>query len=140
MTFAIGSRPGERRGSKPPGVFLYAIRLDGDDLGRDRLEVRKATLASILAKASPAIRFKSISKATAKPSSPMPARWDSKALFRSVRTPPIVPATRPTGSKSPLRLLTPSSPIYTRFSGSNRASVIMVSYLALSIQIGRRRS
>jgi hypothetical protein len=31
MTFAIGSRPGERRASKPPGVFLYAIRLDGDD-------------------------------------------------------------------------------------------------------------
>src|SRR5262249_8668520 len=53
MTFAIGSRAGERRGSKPPGVFLYGIRLDGDDLRSDRLEVRKATLASILAKAAP---------------------------------------------------------------------------------------
>jgi ATP-dependent DNA ligase len=52
MTFAIGSRAGERRGSKPPGVFLYAIRLDGNDLRRDPLEVRKATLTS-----RPGIRF-----------------------------------------------------------------------------------
>jgi bifunctional non-homologous end joining protein LigD len=37
-------------------VFLYAfdlIELTGDDLRRDPLEVRKATLASILAKARP---------------------------------------------------------------------------------------
>jgi hypothetical protein len=33
-----------------------------------------------------------------------------------------------------------SFPIYTRFSGSDRASVIVVSCLALSIQIGRRSS
>jgi bifunctional non-homologous end joining protein LigD len=42
------------------GVFLYAfdlIELNGDDLRRDPLEVRKATLASILAKARPGIRF-----------------------------------------------------------------------------------
>ena len=32
-------------------------RLNGDDLRRDPLEVRKATLASILAKAGPGIRF-----------------------------------------------------------------------------------
>jgi ATP-dependent DNA ligase len=35
-------------------VFLYAfdlIELNGDDLRRDPLEVRKATLASVLAKA-----------------------------------------------------------------------------------------
>ena len=41
-------------------VFLYAfdlIELDGDDLRRDPLEVRKATLASIVAKAHPGIRF-----------------------------------------------------------------------------------
>jgi bifunctional non-homologous end joining protein LigD len=41
-------------------VFLYAfdlIELNGDDLRRDPLEVRKATLASILAKAGPGIRF-----------------------------------------------------------------------------------
>jgi bifunctional non-homologous end joining protein LigD len=41
-------------------VFLYAfdlIELNGDDLRRDPLEVRKAALASILAKASSGIRF-----------------------------------------------------------------------------------
>jgi bifunctional non-homologous end joining protein LigD len=41
-------------------IFLYAfdlIELNGDDLRRDPLEVRKATLASILAKARPGIRF-----------------------------------------------------------------------------------
>jgi bifunctional non-homologous end joining protein LigD len=41
-------------------VFLYAfdlIELNGDDLRRDPLEVRKATLASVLAKAGPGIRF-----------------------------------------------------------------------------------
>jgi bifunctional non-homologous end joining protein LigD len=41
-------------------VFLYAfdlIELNGDDLRRDPLEVRKATLASTLAKAGPSIRF-----------------------------------------------------------------------------------
>src|SRR5262245_57174902 len=44
-------------------VFLYAfdlIELNGDDLRRDPLEVRKATLASIVAKASPGIRFKAL--------------------------------------------------------------------------------
>src|SRR5262249_53831973 len=33
------------------------IGLNGDDLRRDPLEVRKATLASIVAKANPGIRF-----------------------------------------------------------------------------------
>jgi bifunctional non-homologous end joining protein LigD len=41
-------------------VFLYAFDLiesNGDDMRRDPLEVRKATLASVLAKASSGIRF-----------------------------------------------------------------------------------
>ena len=41
-------------------VFLYAfdlIELNGNDLRRDPLQVRKATLASIVAKARPGIRF-----------------------------------------------------------------------------------
>jgi bifunctional non-homologous end joining protein LigD len=41
-------------------VFLFAfdlIELKGDDLRRDPLQVRKATLASVLAKAGPGIRF-----------------------------------------------------------------------------------
>jgi bifunctional non-homologous end joining protein LigD len=41
-------------------IFLYAfdlIELNGDDLRRDPLEVRKATLRSIVVKAGPGIRF-----------------------------------------------------------------------------------
>ena len=41
-------------------VFLYAfdlIELDGQDLRREPLQVRKATLASVLVKAGPGIRF-----------------------------------------------------------------------------------
>jgi bifunctional non-homologous end joining protein LigD len=41
-------------------VFLHAfdlIELNGDDLRRDPLEVRKATLASVLAKAAPGLRL-----------------------------------------------------------------------------------
>jgi bifunctional non-homologous end joining protein LigD len=41
-------------------VFLYAfdlIELNGDDLRREPLEVRKATLASVLAKAAPGLRL-----------------------------------------------------------------------------------
>jgi len=41
-------------------IFLYAfdlIELNGDDLRRDPLEVRKATLASIVAKAGPSGRI-----------------------------------------------------------------------------------
>jgi bifunctional non-homologous end joining protein LigD len=42
------------------GVFLYAfdlMELNGDDLRHDPLQVRKATLGSILAKARPGLRF-----------------------------------------------------------------------------------
>src|SRR3979409_2675216 len=41
-------------------VFLYAfdlIELNGDDLRQDPLQVRKATLTSVVAKAGPGIRF-----------------------------------------------------------------------------------
>jgi bifunctional non-homologous end joining protein LigD len=41
-------------------VFLYAfdlIELNGDDLRREPLEVRKATLASVLAKAAAGLRL-----------------------------------------------------------------------------------
>jgi len=84
-------------------TFLYAfdlIELNGDDLRRDPLEVRKATLASIVPKASPGIRFNEHTwKATARPSSPMLAKWVLKASCRSARIPPTVPAARQIGSK-----------------------------------------
>jgi bifunctional non-homologous end joining protein LigD len=43
-----------------PTVFLYAfdlIELNGEDLRRNPLDVRKATLASLLARTSPGMRF-----------------------------------------------------------------------------------
>jgi ATP-dependent DNA ligase len=42
-----------------PGAFMYAfdlIEIGGDDLRREPLEVRKATLASVVAKAGARIR------------------------------------------------------------------------------------
>ncbi len=83
-------------------IFLYAfdlIELNGDDLRRDPLEVRKATLASVLAKAGPGIRFNELSRAMARPSSPIPARWGSKVSCRRGRTRPTVLAARPIGSR-----------------------------------------
>jgi bifunctional non-homologous end joining protein LigD len=49
-----------RRHRANDSVFLYAfdlIELNGDDLRRDPLDVRRATLAKVLAKAGPGIRF-----------------------------------------------------------------------------------
>jgi ATP-dependent DNA ligase len=83
-------------------TFLYAfdlIELNGDDMRRDPLEVRKATLRSTLAKAALACASTSTWKATARPSSPTPARWGSKASYRSGKTRPIVRGARRIGSK-----------------------------------------
>jgi bifunctional non-homologous end joining protein LigD len=83
-------------------IFLYGfdlIELNGDDLRRDPLEVRKATLASIVAKASPGIRFNEHMEGDGATISPMPARWGLKVSCRSARTRPTVPAAHPIGSK-----------------------------------------
>jgi bifunctional non-homologous end joining protein LigD len=81
-------------------IFLCAfdlIELNGDDLRRDPLEVRKATLASIVAKAQPSIRFNEH------------IEGDGPTVFahacklglegRSARTLPTVPGARPIGSR-----------------------------------------
>jgi ATP-dependent DNA ligase len=83
-------------------IFLYAfdlIELNGDDLRRGPLQVRKATLASVLAKAGLAFGSTSIWKATARPSSPMPASSASKASSRSGGIHSTVPAARRIGSR-----------------------------------------
>src|SRR5262249_42993977 len=83
-------------------IFLYAfdlIELNGDDLRRDPLEVREATLASIVPKPHPAIGLNDHMGATPRPSPPTPESLASKASSRSARIPPTVPAARPTGSK-----------------------------------------
>jgi bifunctional non-homologous end joining protein LigD len=59
-TTDFGSSPARTAHRCGSIVDLYAfdlIELNGDDLRRDPLEVRKATLASTLAKAGPGIRF-----------------------------------------------------------------------------------
>ena len=64
-------------------IFLYAfdlIELNGDDLRRDPLEVRKATFASIVAKASPGIRFNEHIEGDGPTVSPMPARMGLEGI------------------------------------------------------------
>jgi hypothetical protein len=83
-------------------IFLYAfdlIELNGDDLRRDPLGVRKATLASIVAKASPSIRFNEHIEGDGPTVFAMPASSASKASCRNARIPSTAPAARPTGSK-----------------------------------------
>jgi bifunctional non-homologous end joining protein LigD len=49
-----------RRWNTDQGVFMWAfdlIELDGEDLRRDPLAVRKATLASLVARAAPGLRY-----------------------------------------------------------------------------------
>ena len=84
-------------------VFLYVfdlIELNGDDLRRDPLEVRKATFISALARAGPGIRFNEhLECDDGMQCSATPARWGSKASCRSTRIRPIAPVAHPTGSR-----------------------------------------
>jgi ATP-dependent DNA ligase len=77
-------------------VFLYAfdlIALNRDDLRREPLKVRKATLASVLAKAADGLRLNEhIEHETAKPYFATPARWGWRALSLSAGTPESVRA------------------------------------------------
>ena len=71
-------------------VFLYAfdlIELNGDDLRRDPLVVRKATLTSVLAKAAPSASGSTSiwNSMTVRPCSTTPAGWGWKASCRSGR-------------------------------------------------------
>jgi ATP-dependent DNA ligase len=79
-------------------VFLYAfdlIELNGDDLRRDPLVVRKATLASVLGRAAPGLRFSSSLR--------MLASLGSKALFRSAGTRATAQGAHRTGSSRKTR-------------------------------------
>ena len=84
-------------------VFLYAfdlIELKGDDLRRDPLEVSaRPRLRACWPRLAPVSGSTSTSRATARPSSPMPANLALKALSRSARALPTVRAAPPIGSK-----------------------------------------
>jgi ATP-dependent DNA ligase len=88
-------------------VFLYAFdlsELNGNDLRRDLLAVRKAMLGSLLARAAPGLRFNSTwMRQTARWSSSMPASSGSKASCRSGATRPTARGGHPTGSRARTR-------------------------------------
>ena len=75
-------------------VFLYAfdlIELNGEDLRRDPLAVRKATLASVLAQAASGLRFtEHLDEKDGRSCSHTPASLAWKALCRSGATRSIV--------------------------------------------------
>jgi hypothetical protein len=82
-------------------VFLYAfdlIELDGDDLRREPLDIRKATLASLL-KRAPGLRLNEHIEADGQPRSSTPARWAWRGSCRSARLRASVPAAHRTGSR-----------------------------------------
>src|SRR5438874_7821069 len=82
-------------------VFLYAfdlIELNGDDLRRDPLQVRKATLASIVAKARPGIRFNEHIEGDGPTVFAHACKMGLEGIV-SRRIPSTVQGARPTGSK-----------------------------------------
>ena len=85
-------------------VFLYAfdlIELDGEDMRRDPLAVRKATLASLLGRADRGFASMSTStRRTARSCSRTLARWALRASCRSGRTRPTARGARRTGSRA----------------------------------------
>src|SRR5262249_50319611 len=88
-------------------IFLYAfdlIELNGDDLRRDPLEVRKATLASIVAKASPGIRFNEHIEGDG-PTVFAHCKLGLEGIVSKRRIPSTVPAARRIGSRGRTRRL-----------------------------------
>jgi ATP-dependent DNA ligase len=86
-------------------VFLFAfdlLELDGRDLRREPLEVRKATLASVLRRAGPGVRLNEHLE-TAMLCFGTFARWAWRASCRSGWVRATAPADRPTGSSSRTR-------------------------------------
>jgi bifunctional non-homologous end joining protein LigD len=83
-------------------TFLYAfdlIELNGDDLRRDPLEVRKATLASIVAKASPGIRFNEDTEDDGPTIFAHACKMGLEGIVSKRKDSATVPAARPIGSK-----------------------------------------
>jgi ATP-dependent DNA ligase len=84
-------------------VFLYAsdlIELNGDDLRREPLLVRKATPASVLAKAAAGLRLNDhLDHAEARSRLPTRAAWGWRASSRSAETRPTARGGRRAGSR-----------------------------------------
>src|SRR5215831_18385753 len=83
-------------------AFLYAfdlIELNGDDMRRDPLKCARPRFEVCWPKLALACASTSISKATARASSPTLAKWVLKASSRSARARRIAPAARLIGSR-----------------------------------------
>jgi bifunctional non-homologous end joining protein LigD len=96
-----------RRRQEEGRAFLYAfdlLELDGTDLRREPLEVRKATLASIRRKSRPGLR---LNEHLQHPEGPVvfahACTMGLEGLSRSGSARPTVPAARRTGSSSRTR-------------------------------------
>jgi bifunctional non-homologous end joining protein LigD len=92
-----------------PTVFLYAfdlIELNQEDMRRDPLVVRKRTLAGLLTRPAPGIRFNDHMEevGTVRPYSSMPASSALRVLCRSARIRATVPVGRRIGSRARIRM------------------------------------
>ena len=96
-----------RHRSNDQDVVLIAfdlLELDGDDLRREPLEVRKETLASLLRGSPRECSLTSISRIPATSCSGMSARWGLRASCRSGWARATAPAPPATGSSSRIRM------------------------------------
>jgi bifunctional non-homologous end joining protein LigD len=83
-------------------IFLYAFALiELDDLRRDPLQVRKATLASIVAKARPGIRFNEHIEGDGPTVFAHACKLGLEGIVSKRKDSPTVPAARLTGSNAP---------------------------------------
>ena len=81
-------------------MFLYAfdlLELDGQDLRREPLETRKATLASLLRGSLPGLRLNEHLAHDGESVFGTPARWASRASCRSALARATAPAARKIG-------------------------------------------
>ena len=91
---------------RPAEIFLYAfdlLELDGQDLRREPLETRNATLASLLAGAGQGCGLSSTSSTAATSSTATPAGLAARASCRSAWARRMSAAARGTGSSSRTR-------------------------------------
>ena len=98
-----------RHRSNDQDVVLVAfdlLELDGNDLRREPLEVRKQTLASLLRGSLPGVQFKRISRIAATSCSRTPARWGLRASCRSG----WAHATAPAATSDWLKFKNPAAP------------------------------
>ena len=97
---------GWRRLTSALSASRYAfdlIELKGDDLRRDPLEVRKATLASVLAKSGPGIQLNEHIEGDGPTIFNHASSSSSRASSQSARTRFTAPVARPIGSSSRTR-------------------------------------